>query len=196
MQNTTIQNCKIMRGLLFVAIVIFNVAIANSQCNYFAKIDSTNDPVLNTIIINSPDSNYFVGWKNDSIVTNKIASVAKINSIGDTIWTRQIGAGCASWISDLVNFDDSSFVICGGSVCKDSNGIAFGDFCYLYKMSINGDSLNMIKFNPATASVKSIIMTRDSNFIVMLNRSSPLTDNVYMFDKNFTFIKTFLNPMF
>ena len=157
-----------MRAVLLFAIVMLSITMANSQCNYFAKIDNSTDPVFHNLIINAPDSNYIVTWINDSTSTNFVVCIAKIDNNGDTLWTRQIGAGCSGRTINLVNVDSFSFAIAGVSLCKDSNGNPIGGACFLYKMSFNGDSLNITKFSINSTSIKRMIMTRDSNFIVAI----------------------------
>ncbi len=183
-----------MRCLLLVALVILTFIKANSQCNYFAKIDYSNDPVLKNLIINSPDTNFIVSYYNDSTKNNNKLLLAKINYGGDTIWTSTIcGNG---WINDIVAETDTTIVIAGTSTCIDSNGGIGNGVLFLMRFNLQGDSLTKINFG-ATISpyrLKKMIATSDSNFVVAMDVSGPV-DNIFMFDKNFNQIKTFYVPM-
>ena len=93
--------------------------------------------------------------------------------------------------------DYTTLVFFGGALCFDSNGTLGVGVCFLYRITLNGDSIKFVRFGGVQNGydLKKMIKTQGANFVIVTDAIGSY-DNIFLFDNNLNLTKTFLNPMF
>ncbi len=100
-------------------------------------IGSANNDISCSIEI-SNDANYFVsGFSNWNIQKGYDGYLAKVDNLGNIIWTKSYGGNDWDFIYNSCIMPDGGLMLCGETY-SDSNG---GSDCYLIRTDSNGDTL-------------------------------------------------------
>ncbi|MGD9493843.1 MAG: T9SS type A sorting domain-containing protein [Bacteroidales bacterium] len=115
---------------------------------YIIKTDSNGDTLwaktyykqdVNTgyAIIQTVDNNYLVGITLSNTVSTHDYMIAKIDSLGDTLWTKVYDKGANDWFSSVVELDGGDFVVSGFT-----NSLGYGGYdMFLARYNSSGDEI-------------------------------------------------------
>jgi hypothetical protein len=114
-------------------------------------------------IVQTPDGGYAIaGYTNSAPAGYYDALLIRLNSSGDTLWTKRYGNSGFDDANTLVMHPDGGFVLGGQS----SNGAAGLDM-YMVRVNSNGDVLWSKKFGTnSTDNIEHIIRQSDGNYII------------------------------
>ena len=88
-------------------------------------------------IIQSKNEGYIITGYTQSFGLNHDVYLIRLDSSGDTVWTKHYGGQGSDFGEDVLELDDGGFIIAGYTT---SYGI--GDYdCYLVRVNLNGDTL-------------------------------------------------------
>ena len=113
------------------------------------------------------DHSYLVsGWESTQIGPSRYSAyLMKIETGGDTVWTKTIGpADDSEQIFKIQPTADGGYLLCGYSDEK-----SYDNFYYLLKVNADGDSLWRVIYNPMPgdkAQARSVLETMDGDFVV------------------------------
>ncbi len=122
-------------------------------------------------ICQTPDGGYAIaGYSNIDTVSEVDFYLIKIDSMGDTIWTKSYGRNRFDFALSMAKTFDYGYVITGYT-CPE-NWIPLADV-YVIKTDINGDTIWTRTFGGASGDLgNSVIQTDDSCYIVAGGTSS------------------------
>lgn len=89
--------------------------------------------------------------------------ILKLNSNGDTIWTKTYGGAYNDYANSIKQTYDGGYIVAGA---KNNHMINSASDIWILKLDQNGDTLWTKTFHSSiTSEAKSIIQTNDSNFV-------------------------------
>lgn len=122
-------------------------------------------------IIQTPDGGYAIAGYSTSPPANYYdAFILRINSTGDTLWSKFYGGGGFEDANSIVLMPDNGFIL-GGQGTNGSNGLDM----FLTRTNETGDTLWSKKFgSTATDNIENILRLSDGSFILTGGTDDPL----------------------
>jgi hypothetical protein len=141
----------IMRKALFHLLVILSVGM-HGQATF--QVDFRNGTYIEGYSLIESDDNGFI-----AAGAAKGIFLLKVNSLGDTLWSRDIGTG--SFATSIIKSNDGNYVVCGSIGCCGSEDII------LLKIDGNGDTLWTKQYGSSRdEQAHSLIQTTDGGYAV------------------------------
>jgi len=121
-------------------------------------------------IVQTSDGGYAItGYSTSPPASYYDAFILRINSAGDTLWSKFYGGGGFEDANSIVLLPDSGFII-GGQGTNGPNGLDL----YLVRTNLVGDSLWTKKFGTtATDNIENILRLADGSFILTGGTDGP-----------------------
>jgi hypothetical protein len=168
-----------MKKLLYVSTVLLILSFSKGQAqNIFQKTfdgDSSISITVGMDVKQTSDGGYIlVGLTNSYGAGDRDIYVIKLNSVGDTIWTRTFGNSTIDDGYSIIQTPDNCYVITG--VITDQNNNYKSD-AFLLKIDQDGNIKWMKTYDSgkATAFASSILQTHDGGFLL----SGGTSDSIY-----------------